>query len=185
MVMDMYEIRVDHLAQDIPDIVRSSILEFIKTYEFSYVTSIGNIDTLRVSFIQYFTARHSYEWLKEEAYRLARNEGRKLTGVATVAFTEPNRIHTGVLGRMLLDRGITQCITTHTYGETPMSPICQQNLEDKLLDIEEIIKNTFPPRYDDLKRRDIPMIPQHPNCRHVMAPPPSIDITKPQHTHRT
>lgn len=51
-----------------------------------------------------------------------------------------------------------------------MSPVCRRNLEGKQLDIEEIIKNSFPKKYEDLRRTDIPMIPQHVNCRHVMAP---------------
>ena len=96
--------------------------------------------------------------------------------MASVAFTEPNRIHTMVLGDMLLSKGISQCKTTHTYGMEQMSPVCQANLEGKLLDIKEVLSNTCPPTYQDLLRIDCCMIPQHVNCRHVMSPPEGIDI---------
>jgi len=75
------------------------------------------------------------------------------------------------LGAVLLSRGEKKCRTIHSYGYTsPMSLICRNNLEGKQLEIEQIIKNSFPKNYAELSRTDIPMIPQHVNCRHVMAP---------------
>lgn len=103
-------------------------------------------------------------------YALARREGRSLRGVAAVAWCETNRLHTMGLGTVLLSKGIKKCTTVHSYGRRPMSPVCHNNLEGKQLDIQEVINNSFPKRYEDLMRTDIPMIPQHPNCRHVMAP---------------
>ena len=85
--------------------------------------------------------------------------------------TETNRVHTKGLGTVLLRQGHSKCKTIHTYSlVTPMSPTCRINLEGKILDIQEIIYNSFPNNIDDLNNKNIPMIPQHVNCRHVMAP---------------
>lgn len=165
-----YNVRADHIAEDIDDEVKNSILDFLKTYNFPYVTTIANKSALREIFIEHFKNRHNLEWLKQRIYALARAEGKSLRGVAAVAWCETNRLHTMGLGRVLLSKGIKKCTTVHSYGRIPMSPVCRNNLEGKILDIEEILKNSFPKRYEELRRTDIPMIPQHPNCRHVMAP---------------
>jgi len=51
-----------------------------------------------------------------------------------------------------------------------MGTACRINLEGKILDIKEVLNNSFPATIDGLRRTDVPMIPQHINCRHVMAP---------------
>lgn len=165
-----YNVRIDRIAQDIDDEVKKSILKFLKTYDFRYVTSVMNKSTLREIFIEHFKNRHDFEWLKQMVYSLATQEGRDLRGVAAVAWSESNRLHTMGLGTLLLSKGVKKCTTVHSYGRTPMSPVCQKNLEGKQLDIREVIDNSFPKKYEDLMRTDVPMIPQHINCRHVMAP---------------
>ena len=166
-----YNVRADRIAQDISDEVQKSILDFLKTYDFPYVRSIMDKSALREVFIEYFRNRHDLGWLKQRLYYLARRERRGLRGVAAVAWTETNRVHTMGLGTFLLSKGIKKCTTIHSYGwSTPMSPICCRNLEGKQLDIQEVISNSFPKRFEGLMREDIPMIPQHVNCRHVMAP---------------
>lgn len=165
-----YDVKVDSIAQDVDEQVQYAILRFLETYQFPYVTSIQNTAALRDVFRMYFEERHDYAWLKNQVYDLARREGRNLRGVAAVAFSEPNRIHTAALGGILLKRGQTQCTTVHSYGRTPMSPECQANLEGKVLSIQDVVSNSFPDQPDDLTRTDLPMIPQHVNCRHVMAP---------------
>lgn len=166
-----YNVRADRIAQDVDTEVQKSILEFLKTYDFPYVRSVTNKAALREVFIQHFTDRHDLIWLKQRLYRLARTEGRSLRGIAAVAWTETSRIHTMGLGTLLLSRGVKKCTTVHSYGySSPMSPTCLRNLEGKQLDIQEIIDNSFPKRYEGIFRTDIPMIPQHVNCRHVMAP---------------
>jgi len=165
-----YNVRVDSIAQDIDDEVKKSILKFLKTYGFPYVTSVMNKSALHAVFIEHFKNRHDLRWLKLNTYALAKQEGRSLRGVAAVAWSETNRLHTMGLGTLLLSKGIKKCTTVHSYGRRPMSPVCQKNLEGKQLDIQEVIDNSFPKKYEDLKRKNVPMIPQHINCRHVMAP---------------
>lgn len=165
-----YNVRADRIAQDIDDDVRERILKFLDTYDFPYVTSVRDKSGLLAVFIEHFKNRHSLRWLRERVYALARREGRDLRGVAAVAWSEPNRLHTMGLGTLLLSKGIKKCTTVHSYGRRPMSPVCRNNLEGKQLDIQEVINNSFPKKYEDLMRTDVPMIPQHVNCRHVMAP---------------
>jgi len=165
-----YNVRADRIAQDIDDNVRKKILEFLETYDFPYVTTVADKQALRTIFIEHFKNRHDLKWLKQSIYALARKEGRSLRGVAAVAWCETNRLHTMGLGTLLLSKGIKKCTTVHSYGNQPMSYARRYNLEGKILDIEEIIRNSFPKRYEDLMHTDIPMIPQHPNCRRVMAP---------------
>lgn len=165
-----YNVRVDRIAQDIDDDVRERILKFLETYDFPYVTSVMNKSALRDVFIEHFKNRHDLRWLRQSVYVLARREDRSLRGVAAVAWSETNRLHTMGLGTLLLSKGIKKCTTVHSYGRRPMSPVCKKNLEGKQLDIQKVINNSFPKRYEDLRRTDIPMIPQHVNCRHVMAP---------------
>ena len=165
-----YNVRVDRIAQDIDEKVQKSILNFLKTYDFPYVTVVKNKSALHAVFIEHFKNRHDLRWLKLNTYALARKEGRSLRGVAAVAWSETNRLHTKGLGTLLLSKGIKKCSTVHSYGRRPMSQACLRNLEGKQLDIQQVINNSFPKKYDDLKRTDIPMIPQHVNCRHVMAP---------------
>lgn len=162
-----YNVRVDSIAQDISDEVKDAILEFLSSYDFPYVTSVTNKAVLKQVFIEHFQKRHSIDWLKKQIYRLAYDR----RGVATVAWCETNRLHTKGLGTVLLAQGQTKCKTSHTHNPTtPMRPECHNNLEGKILDIREIIKNSFPENIGDLGSKDIPMIPQHYNCRHVMAP---------------
>lgn len=166
-----YNVRFDSIAQDITEEVQKAILEFLTTYDFRYVTCITNKPELRRVFIEHFSKRHDLEWLKQVLYRLALQEGKSRRGVAACAYCETNRLHTKGLGSLLLAKGIKQCTTVHTYSpSTPMSPICQNNIEGKILDVQEIINNSFPNTSEEIQRTDIPMIPQHCNCRHVMAP---------------
>ncbi|MCE2507244.1 MAG: hypothetical protein J4F36_12420 [Nitrosopumilaceae archaeon] len=51
-----------------------------------------------------------------------------------------------------------------------MSSVCIKNIENKILDIDEVLSNTFPQERLDILKKDVPMIPQHVNCRHVMSP---------------
>jgi len=162
-----YNVRVDSIAQDISDDVKDAVLEFLPCYDFPYVTSVTNKAALKQIFIEHFQKRHNLDWMKKQIYRLTYNR----RGVAAVAWCETNRLHTKGLGTVLLAQGQTECRTIHTYGyTTPMSLECRNNLEGKTLDIREVITNSFPKNIDDLGRKDIPMIPQHFNCRHVMAP---------------
>lgn len=167
----VYNVRVDSIARDIDAEVQTAILGFLGTYDFPYVTCIKNKTALRGLFTEYFKNRHDLAWLRQGVYVLAQREDKDLRGVAACAWCEPNRIHTFGLGNVLLSKGTKQCCTVHSYGySSPMSPICRNNLEGKQLEIEQVIKNSFPKTYGELKRTDIPMIPQHVNCRHVMAP---------------
>ena len=94
-----------------------------------------------------------------------------MRGANAAARSETNRLHTKGLGTVLLKQGQTKCKTIHTYSyTTTMSEECRRNLEGKTLDIEEIITNSFPANIKSLNKKDLPMIPQHPNCRHVMSP---------------
>lgn len=167
----VYNVRVDSIARDIDTEVQKAILEFLETYDFRYVTCIMDKASLRDVFIEHFKNRHDLGWLKQKVYLLAQKEGRNLRGVAACAWCEPNRVHTMALGTLLLSKGIKECCTVHSYSRSiPMSPICFKNLEGKHLDIQQVINNSFPKTYQELMRTDVPMIPQHVNCRHIMAP---------------
>jgi len=162
-----YTVRIDTIAQDINDEVRNAILEFLPNFDFPYTTTVTNKEALRKVFIEQFQRRHSLDWLIQQIYGLNNN----MRGATAAARTETNRLHTKALGTILLSKGETQCKTIHTYGyTTPMSDMCRKNLEGKILDIKEIITNSFPTTIEGLNRKDIPMIPQHANCRHIMAP---------------
>ncbi|MFC1987388.1 hypothetical protein ACFLVH_02450 [Chloroflexota bacterium] len=162
-----YKVRADSIAQDISDDVKNAILEFLPSYDFPYVTSVTNKVALKQVFTEHFEKRTSFDWLKKQIYRLTNNR----RGVAAVAWCETNRLHTKALGNILLAQGRTKCKTIHSYGDTtPMSLECRNNLEGKTLDIREVITNSFPENIDGLNKKAIPMIPQHFNCRHIMAP---------------
>jgi len=165
-----YNVRADRIAQDIEINLKDGILEFLETYDFQYITSVKDKSPLRNIFKEHFIKRHSIEWFKDQMYALGRKEGGNLKGVTAVAYSETNRLHTMILGELLLSKGIKKCVTVHSYENTPMSRVCQNNLEGKELDIQEVINNSFPNKYGDLMRTDVPMIPQHVTCRHVMAP---------------
>ena len=169
-IIMVYKVRADNIAKDIDSEAQKSILDFLQTYDFPYVTCIKNKASLREVFSEHFRNRHDLGWLRRMVYPLAQREGKDLRGVASVAWSETNRLHTVGLGNLLLSKGIKECTTVHTYGSKVMSLECYKNLEGKHLDIKEIIRNSFPEKYGDLMRQDIPMIPQHVNCRHVMAP---------------
>ena len=163
----MYKVRVDYIAQDIDDEVKNAILEFLANYDFPYSATVTDKKALKNIFTEHFQKRHSLYWLKDQIIRIAINR----RGVTPIALCETNRLHTKGLGTVLLSKGQTKCTTVHTYGyTTPMSPECYRNLEGKTLDIKEIITNSFPKTVDELNRKDIAMIPQHVNCRHVMSP---------------
>ncbi len=163
-----YNVRADSIAQAIDYGVRQAIMGFLRTYDFPYVTSVGNKSALREVFIEHFRTKHSLDWLKDRVYTLATSKD--LRGVATVAWSETNRLHTIGLGKALLSKGKETCTTVHSYGDSPMSEECRTNLEGKILHIQDIINNSFPKTRDELSRRDIAMVPQHWNCRHVLAP---------------
>lgn len=166
-----YNVRADRIAQDIDDDVQKTILDFLKTYDFQYATCIDDKEALRDLFIEHFRDRHNLAWLKQRLYKLASIEGKNLRGIASCAWTETNRLHTMGLGRVILSKGMTRCTTVHTYGRPKsMTDVCTRNLEGKEFDIQEILNNTFPRTLKETTRTDIPMIPQHLNCRHVMAP---------------
>jgi len=125
-----YNVRVDRIAQDIDDDVRERILKFLETYDFPYVTSVMNKSALRAVFIEHFKNRHDLRWLRQSVYALARREGRSLRGVAAVAWSETNRLHTMGLGTLLLSKGIKKCTTVHSYGRRPMSLVCKKILKE-------------------------------------------------------
>ena len=56
----MYHVRVDYIAEDIPEKVRREILEFLKSYEFPYVTSFYDKVALKEVFIQYFNEQRAF-----------------------------------------------------------------------------------------------------------------------------
>jgi hypothetical protein len=163
-----YEVRADRIAVDVSDEVRDSIIQYLQTYSFPYVTTVNDKAGLRSLFIEHFQNRHNLDWLKDRIYSIA--SSRNLQGVAAVPWSETNRLHTAGLGNLLLRKGQTTCTTIHSYGDRSMSDVCRRNLEGKTLNIGEIITNSFPQTRDELGREDVPMIPQHFNCRHVMAP---------------
>lgn len=48
-----YNVRAGHIAKDIDDEVQKEILEFLKAYDFPYVTTVANKSTLRDLFIEH------------------------------------------------------------------------------------------------------------------------------------
>jgi len=162
-----YRVRVETIAQDIGEPVKAQILGWLPSYGFPYVTSVHDKAALRDIFGTYFENRLSQDWLITRVYQIAKVDKR---GVASVAWTEPNRLHTKGLGEYLLSKGQTTCVTVHSYGSTPMKRECIDNLEGRTLNIRDVINNSFPPTIADLSRIDVPMVPQHFNCRHVIAP---------------
>lgn len=161
-----YTVRIEHLAEDVPDTVKASILSFLQTYAFPYVSSVQNKSGLRELFIDHFTNRRSLDSLVEGIKSIV-TQPRYAT---SVAWTETNRVHTAGLANVLKSTGQTKCKAIHTYGQTAMSSICATNLEGKILDVDTVVSNSFPALRNDILRVDIPMIPQHVNCRHVMSP---------------
>lgn len=160
-----YNVNVKSIAIDIDDEVRNAILRRLETYDFPYVSTVQNKPALRELFKKHFQERHTIDWLKGQLESLVTSR----RGIVPIAMTETNRLHTGGLSDVLLSKGKTQCTTVHTYGMEGMSPNCRNNLEGRTSDIREILANSFPRSTNDLSR-NIPMIPQHVNCRHVMAP---------------
>ena len=161
-----YTVRIETLAQDVPEIIKTSILLFLKTYDFPYVSSIQDKSELRVLFTNHFTNRKSLDSL----IGAIKNIASKPQYATSVAWTETNRVHTAGLANVLKSKDQTKCKTMHTYGETSMSSTCVANLEGKILDINAVLGNTFPDSRADILKKDVPMIPQHVNCRHVMSP---------------
>ena len=161
-----YAVRIESLAQDVPDVIKDSILLFLKTYDFPYVSSVQDKSELRVLFINHFTDRQSLDSLVGGI----KNVASKPQYATSVAWTETNRVHTAGLANVLKSKDQTKCKAIHTYGDTSMSSTCVINIEGKILDIDAVLGNTFPDSRDGIFKKDIPMIPQHVNCRHVMAP---------------
>jgi len=180
----MYNVQAELIAIQIDDEVKNRILDFLKTYDFPYVKSIKNKPALREIFVEHFENRHNLKWLKNEINAVARREDLSPADLETIALSETNRLHTQGLGSLLLSKGIKKCTTENSYGTRAMCESCWKNLEGeprvinditvkskpKILDIEQVIKNSFPTCYGDLMRTDVPMIPQCPNCFHTMAP---------------
>lgn len=161
----IYNVNVERIALDIDEQVRSAILKRLETYDFPYVTTVTNKAALRELFRKYFQEKHTIDWLKGQLENLVTSR----RGIVPIAMTETNRLHTGGLADVLLAKGETRCTTVHSYGMEGMSIKCGTHLDGKTLDINEILRNSFPTSVSDLSK-DIPMIPQHVNCRHVMAP---------------
>ena len=163
----MYTVKIESISRDIPNEVRKSILKELATYTFPNVSLLQNKDRLRQIFIRYFKRPTSLRYLKRQLYQEAVYEGIDKVGIASIAWTETNKLHTLGLGRLLLERGITQCKVNHTKGYIATSWVCRRNLENKVLDVAEILDHTFP---GSRILRDNIRVPQHWNCRHVMAP---------------
>jgi len=161
-----YTVRIETLAQDVPDLIKNSILEFLKTYDFPYVSSVQDKSRLRDLFVNHFANRTSLDSLVESIKHVAS----KPQYATSVAWTETNRVHTAGLSNILKSKNQTKCKTIHTYGQTSMSSTCAKNIENKILGIDEVLNNTFPQNHLDILKKDVPMIPQHVNCRHVMSP---------------
>lgn len=168
MVRMPYEVRVDRIAVDVSDEVKEFVIKFLQDYTFPFVTTVSDKAGLRSIFIEHFQHRHTLDSLKDRIYSIS--SAANLRGVAAVAWTETSRLHTAGLGKLLLSKGQKSCKTVHSYGYEGMSDVCRKNLEGKTLDVQEIITNSFPPTRNGIMRTDIPMIPQHINCRHVIAP---------------
>jgi hypothetical protein len=164
-----YNVRVERMAETVPDDVREEIVSFVRVYDFPYVTTVADKAALRATYVSYFENRRTFEWLKGELARLAS----KPSAVGAIAVTETDRLHTWGLGQVLLKKGKFTCTTIHPDGALePPDDACALNLEGKVLDVAEVVRNTFPRERDDLDRKDVPMVPQHIYCRHVLAPPP-------------
>lgn len=161
-----YTVRIELLSQDVPDIVKDSILGFLKNYDFPYVSTVQDKAVLRNVFIDHFTNRKSLDSL----VIAIKNIATKPQYATSVAWTETNRVHTAGLSNALKSKNQTKCKTIHTYGQTRMSSTCTENIENKILDIDDVLKNTFPESFSGILKKDVPMIPQHVNCRHVMSP---------------
>ena len=161
----VYNVKIGSIAQDINNEVRNSILLRLQTYDFPYVSTVPAKKALQNVFRDHFTNKRSLEWLESQIAPLAVRK----RGVKPTAWNETNRLHTGGLADVLLSKGETQCTTIHTYGKSRMDSICRKHIEGKTLEIKTILENSFPKATSDLNK-DVPMIPQHVNCRHVMAP---------------
>ncbi len=163
-----YNVNVESISIDINDQVRGTILQRLEKYDFPYVTSVTAKSVLKKIFQTYFENKESFSWLKGQISSIA-----KPRGVVPIAMTETNRLHTGGLADILLAEGEKQCTTIHSYGDVSIAASCIKHIHEKTLDIKEILENSFPNSISGLNN-DVPMIPQHPNCRHVMAPLPSF-----------
>jgi hypothetical protein len=168
IMMSHYSVKVETLAQDISDEVRNEILEFLRNYDFPYVRTVSDKTRLRSAFIDCFTNRRTVDWLKHELEQIPSSTRQ---AAVAIALTESNRLHTWGVGQVLKKKGQTKCTTVHGNGTgKERGCACQTNLEGKDLSIDEILANSFPADVRELKRTDIPMVPQHVNCRHVLAP---------------
>ena len=167
-----YNVRIEFIAQDVPDAVKNSILQFLKTYDFPYVSTVQDKSGLRNVFVDHFTNRKSLDSLVSAIKHIAT----KPQYAHSVAWTESNRVHTAGLANVLKSKNERKCKVIHTYGEKAMASACKINLEGHILDIDVILQNTFPDSFSGILKSDIPMIPQHVNCRHVMAPLDGVQL---------
>jgi hypothetical protein len=168
-IMSHYSAKIETLARDIPDEVRSEILAFLQSYNFPYVRTVSDKARLRSAFIDYFTNRRTLDWLKQELGQIP--SGSRESAAVAIALTESNRLHTWGMGQVLRKKGESRCTTVHGNGAGRESRCaCQTNLEGKELNTDEILANSFPSDVRELKRTDIPMVPQHVNCQHLLAP---------------
>ena len=160
-----YKVNVESIAEDVPVVVQKSILTRLESYDFPYASTVPNKKALRAVFKEYFEKRRSFDWIKGAITPLVTSR----RGIVPIAMTETNRLHTGGLADFLLSKGVKKCKTIHSYGDVSIAHSCIEHIHEKELDVETVLKNSFPQNSTGLNA-DIPMIPQHPNCRHVMAP---------------
>ena len=160
-----YKVNVESIAEDVPDIIQKHILKRLESYDFPYVSTVPNKNGLRTVFQEYFEKRRGFSWLKSAVTLLVTSK----RGIVPIAMTETNRLHTGGLADFLLSKNVEKCKTIHSYGNVSIAGSCIKHIHEKELDVETVLKNSFPQNSAGLNA-DIPMIPQHPNCRHVMAP---------------
>lgn len=180
----MYNVQVEYIAIQIGDEIKERILDFLKNYDFPYIKSLNDKNALRAIFIEHFTQRAVLKSLIKKLDAQLQKEGVTNVEAREIALMETNRLHTKGLGDLLLSKGIKKCTTENSYGTRPIHEACWKNLETpfkvvnnisvkgkpKILNVEEILKNTFPSTYEELQRTDIPMIPQRVNCYHIMVP---------------
>ena len=83
-----YSVLAESIAKDVKDDVKEEILDFLKTYDFPYVTAVRNKSVLKKIFTGHFENRRSLEWLKQRVYAAA--GGRNLTG--PLQLPDPKRI---------------------------------------------------------------------------------------------
>lgn len=180
----MYNVQVEYIAIQIGDEIKERILTFLQAYEFPYIKSLNDKSELKKIFIEHFTQRATLKSLIKKLDDQLQKENIRNISAREIALLETNRLHTRGLGDLLLSKGMEKCTTENSYGTRPMHKNCWNNLENppevinnitvkgkpKILNIKEILKNSFPLTYEETKRTDVPMIPQTVNCYHIIVP---------------